>query len=156
MNLKGKMLSQNRLGLDRFWNFSRDGIDNFRTGLRDAVSGVEQTRSRMMEYDQLLVWAVLSLMLIGLVMVYSASITLADGPKYANYSSNYFLIRHLISLAIATGVGVWVFKIPSKVWDRYSPVIFGFTVVLLVLVLIPGVGKGVNGDRKSTRLNSSH
>ncbi|WP_353427681.1 putative lipid II flippase FtsW [Polynucleobacter sp. MWH-UH19D] len=148
MNLKGKMLSQNRLGLDRFWNFSRDGIDNFRTGLRDAVSGVEQTRSRMMEYDQLLVWAVLSLMLIGLVMVYSASITLADGPKYANYSSNYFLIRHLISLAIATGVGVWVFKIPSKVWDRYSPVIFGFTVVLLVLVLIPGVGKGVNGARR--------
>mgnify|MGYP000541226443 FL=1 len=148
MNLKGKMLSQNRLGLDRFWNFSRDGIDNFRTGLRDAVSGVEQTRSRMMEYDQLLVWAVLSLMLIGLVMVYSASITLADGPKYANYSSNFFLIRHLISLAIATGVGVWVFKIPSKVWDRYSPVIFGFTVVLLVLVLIPGVGKGVNGARR--------
>jgi len=148
MNLKGKMLSQNRLGLDRFWNFSRDGIDNFRTGLRDAVSGVEQTRSRMMEYDQLLVWAVLSLMLIGLVMVYSASITLADGPKYANYSSNFFLIRHLISLAIATGVGVWVFKIPSKVWDRYSPVIFGFTVLLLVLVLIPGVGKGVNGARR--------
>ena len=148
MNLKGKMLSQNRLGLDRFWNFSRDGIDNFRTGLRDAVSGVEQTRSRMMEYDQLLVWAVLSLMLIGLVMVYSASITLADGPKYTNYSSNFFLIRHLISLAIATGVGVWVFKIPSKVWDRYSPVIFGFTVVLLVLVLIPGVGKGVNGARR--------
>jgi cell division protein FtsW len=148
MNLKGKMLSQNRLGFGSFWNFSRDGIDNFRTGLRDAVSGVEQTRSRMMEYDQLLVWAVLSLMLIGLVMVYSASITLADGPKYANYSSNFFLIRHLISLAIATGVGVWVFKIPSKVWDRYSPVIFGFTVVLLVLVLIPGVGKGVNGARR--------
>ena len=148
MSLKEKLFPQNRLGLDRFWNFSRGGIDNFRTGLRDAVSGVEQTRSRMMEYDQLLVWAVLSLMLIGLVMVYSASITLADGPKYANYSSNFFLIRHLISLAIATGVGVWVFKIPSKVWDRYSPVIFGFTVVLLVLVLIPGVGKGVNGARR--------
>ncbi|MCW1965528.1 putative lipid II flippase FtsW [Polynucleobacter sp.] len=134
--------------MDRFWNFSRGGIVNFRTGLRDAVSGVEQTRSRMMEYDQLLVWAVLSLMLIGLVMVYSASITLADGPKYANYSSNYFLIRHLISLVIAIVVGIWAFKIPTKVWDRYSPVIFGFTVLLLVLVLIPGIGKGVNGARR--------
>ncbi|WP_353432493.1 putative lipid II flippase FtsW [Polynucleobacter sp. MWH-UH23A] len=148
MSLKEKLFPQNRLGLDRFWNFSRGGIDNFRTGLRDAVSGVEQTRSRMMEYDQLLVWAVLSLMLIGLVMVYSASITLADGPKYANYSSNYFLIRHLISLTIAIGVGIWVFKIPSKVWDRYSPVIFGFTVILLIIVLIPGIGKGVNGARR--------
>ena len=148
MNLREKLFPQNRLGLDRFWNFSRGGLDNFRTGLRDAVSGVEQTRSRMMEYDQLLVWAVLSLMLIGLVMVYSASITLADGPKYANYSSNFFLIRHLISLAIAIGVGISVFNIPTKVWDRYSPVIFGFTVLLLVLVLIPGIGKGVNGARR--------
>ncbi len=148
MSLKDKLLPENRLGLDRFWNFSRGGIDNFRSGLRDAVSGVEQTRSRMMDYDQLLVWAVLSLALIGLVMVYSASITLADGPKYANYSSNYFLIRHVISLSIAIGVGIWVFKIPTKAWDRYSPIIFGFTVLLLIAVLIPGVGKGVNGARR--------
>ena len=148
MNLKDKLFPENRLGLNRFWDFSRGGIDNFRTGLRDAVSGVEQTRSRMMEYDQLLVWAVLSLMLIGLVMVYSASITLADGPKYANYSSNFFLIRHMISLVIAIGVGIWAFKIPTKVWDRYSPVIFGFTVLLLIAVLIPGVGKGVNGAKR--------
>ena len=148
MNLKEKLFPENRLGLNRFWNFSRGGIDNFRTGLRDAVSGVEQTRSRMMDYDQLLVWAVLSLMLIGLVMVYSASITLADGPKYANYSSNFFLIRHMISLTIAIGVGIWAFKIPTKVWDRYSPVIFGFTVLLLIAVLIPGVGKGVNGAKR--------
>ena len=120
MSLREKLFPENRLGFNRFWNFSRGGIDNFRSGLRDAVSGVEQTRSRMMEYDQLLVWAVLSLALIGLVMVYSASITLADGPKYANYSSNHFLIRHVISLGIAIGVGFWAFKIPTKVWDRYS------------------------------------
>jgi len=148
MSLREKIVPENRIGLNRFWNFSRGGIDNFRSGLRDAVSGVEQTRSRMMDYDQLLVWAVLSLALIGLVMVYSASITLADGPKYANYSSNFFLIRHLISLAIAVGVGIWVFKIPTKVWDRYSPVIFGFTVLLLIAVLIPGIGKGVNGAKR--------
>jgi cell division protein FtsW len=148
MSLREKQFPENRMGLNRFWNFSRGGIDNFRSGLRDAVSGVEQTRSRMMDYDQLLVWAVLSLALIGLVMVYSASITLADGPKYANYSSNYFLIRHLISLAIAISMAIVVFKIPTKEWDRYSPVIFGFTVLLLIAVLIPGVGKGVNGAKR--------
>ena len=148
MSLREKLFPENRMALGRFWNFSRGGIDNFRSGLRDAVSGVEQTRSRMMDYDQLLVWAVLSLALIGLVMVYSASITLADGPKYANYSSNFFLIRHCISLAIAIGVAIWIFKIPTHVWDRYSPVIFGFTVLLLIAVLIPGVGKGVNGAKR--------
>lgn len=39
------------LRTNRFWNLSREGFDGFRSGLRDAVSGVEQTRSRMMEYD---------------------------------------------------------------------------------------------------------
>jgi cell division protein FtsW len=102
----------------------------------------------MMEYDQLLVWAILSLALIGLVMVYSASITLADGPKYANYSSNHFLVRHLISLGIATFVGFWVFKIPVKAWDKLAPYLFIFTILLLIAVLIPGIGKGVNGARR--------
>ena len=133
---------------NRFWNISREGFDGFRSGLRDAVSGVEQTRSRMMEYDQLLVWAILSLALIGLVMVYSASITLADGPKYANYSSSHFLVRHLISLGIATFVGFWVFKIPVKAWDKLAPYLFAFTILLLIAVLIPGIGKGVNGARR--------
>ena len=133
---------------NRFWNISRGGFDEFRSGLRDAVSGVEQTRSRMMEYDQLLVWAILSLALIGLVMVYSASITLADGPKYANYSSNHFLVRHLISLGIATFVGFWVFKIPVKAWDKLAPYLFIITILLLIAVLIPGIGKGVNGARR--------
>jgi cell division protein FtsW len=101
-----------------------------------------------MEYDQLLVWAILSLALIGLVMVYSASITLADGPKYANYSSNHFLVRHLISLGIATFVSFWVFKIPVKAWDKLAPYLFIFTILLLIAVLIPGIGKGVNGARR--------
>ena len=148
MNLKDKSPQNNSMDINRFWNFSRGSIHTFRSGLRDAVSGVERTRSRMMEYDQLLVWAVLSLALIGLVMVYSASITLADSPKYINYSSNYFLVRHLISLSIAVFVGFWTFKIPTRVWDQYSAVIFGFTVLLLIAVLIPGLGKGVNGARR--------
>jgi len=133
---------------NRFWNISREGFDGFRSGLRDAVSGVEQTCSRMMQYDQLLIWAILSSAIIGLVMVYSASITLADGPKYANYSSNHFLVRHLISLGIATFVGFWVFKIPVKAWDKLAPYLFAFTILLLIAVLIPGIGKGVNGARR--------
>ena len=126
----------------------KESFEDFRLGLRDATTVVRPTRSRMMEYDQLLVWAVLSLSLIGLVMVYSASITLADGPKYANYSSNHFLVRHLISLGIAVFVGFWVFKIPVKTWDKLAPYIFAFTILLLIAVLIPGIGKGVNGARR--------
>ena len=44
-------------------------------------------RSTMMEYDQALVWVTMLLMLFGVVMVYSASISLPDSPKYANYKN---------------------------------------------------------------------
>ena len=49
--------------------------------------------SKMMEYDQPLVWVTLLLMLFGMVMVYSASISLPDSPKFAAYKNTYFLQR---------------------------------------------------------------
>jgi cell division protein FtsW len=101
-----------------------------------------------MEYDQPLLWAVLLLVTLGLVMVYSASIALPDGPKYAKYSSSHFLIRHAIAVVIAVVAGIIAFKVPLKVWDKLAPAIFIFAFILLIVVLIPGVGKEVNGARR--------
>jgi cell division protein FtsW len=126
----------------------KEGFEDFRLGLRDATTVVRPTRSRMMEYDQPLLWAVLILVTLGLVMVYSASIALPDGPKYAKYSSSHFLIRHGISIVIAFTVGVLAFKVPLKVWDRLAPAIFALAFIMLIFVLIPGVGKGVNGAKR--------
>ena len=117
-------------------------------GLRDATTVVRPTRSRMMEYDQPLLWAVLILVTLGLVMVYSASVALPDGPKYAKYSSSHFLVRHAISIGIAFAIGIMAFKVPLKVWERLAPAIFALAFILLIFVLIPGVGKGVNGARR--------
>jgi cell division protein FtsW len=126
----------------------KEGFEDFRLGLRDATTVVRPTRSRMMEYDQPLLWAVLILVTLGLVMVYSASIALPDGPKYAKYSSSHFLIRHAISIVIAFTIGVLAFKVPLKVWDRLAPAIFALAFIMLIFVLIPGVGKGVNGAKR--------
>jgi cell division protein FtsW len=126
----------------------KEGFEDFRLGLRDATTVVRPTRSRMMEYDQPLLWAVLILVTLGLVMVYSASIALPDGPKYAKYSSSHFLIRHAISIVIAFTVGVLAFKVPLKVWDRLAPAIFALAFIMLIFVLIPGIGKGVNGAKR--------
>lgn len=126
----------------------KDGFEDFRLGLKDATRVVKPTRSRMMEYDQPLLWAVLLLVTLGLVMVYSASIALPDGPKYAKYSSSHFLIRHAMAMVIAFGAGVVAFKVPLRVWDKLAPAIFIFAFILLIIVLIPGIGKGVNGARR--------
>ncbi|MCO4892253.1 putative lipid II flippase FtsW [Cupriavidus sp. WGtm5] len=123
-------------------------IGNAWGGLRDAVSGVKPTRSRMMEYDQPMLWVSIVLLALGLVMVYSASIALPDSPRYANYRESHFLLRHAFALGIGLSVGLAAFQVPVKVWDRYAPKLFILALILLVIVLVPFVGKGVNGARR--------
>ncbi|MGY2490160.1 putative lipid II flippase FtsW [Cupriavidus sp. CP313] len=123
-------------------------IGNAWGGLRDAVSGVKPTRSRMMEYDQPMLWVSIVLLALGLVMVYSASIALPDSPRYANYRESHFLMRHAFALGIGLSVGLAAFQIPVKVWDRYAPKLFILALILLVIVLVPFIGKGVNGARR--------
>ena len=105
-------------------------------------------RSRVMEYDQPLVWVVLLLMLFGMVMVYSASISLPDSPKYASYHNNHFLVRQALFIVVSCIASLFVFRIPVATWQRIAPYLFVVTLILLLLVLVPGIGKGVNGARR--------
>jgi cell division protein FtsW len=112
-----------------------------------SLAGVAQ-RSKMMEYDQPLVWVILILMLFGMVMVYSASISLPDSPKFANYKNAYFLQRQAIFIGVSILAGLLAFRVRIETWQRIAPYLFVGTLVLLALVLIPGVGKGVNGAKR--------
>ncbi|MCC7006229.1 MAG: cell division protein FtsW, partial [Ottowia sp.] len=107
-----------------------------------------RTRSKMLSYDQPLLWVVLSLLGLGLVMVYSASVALPDSPRYANFRSTYFLVRHCVALGIAVFAAVLSFRIPIDMWERWAPYLFLCALLLLVIVLVPHVGKGVNGARR--------
>ncbi|MDR0934369.1 MAG: putative lipid II flippase FtsW [Burkholderiaceae bacterium] len=102
----------------------------------------------MMHFDRHLLGVALALMLLGLVMVYSASIALPDAPKYANYRPTHFLMRQSIFILLGLCAVFVVFRIPMSFWQKYAPHFFVLTLILLVLVLIPGIGKGVNGARR--------
>jgi cell division protein FtsW len=97
--------------------------------------------------DRALLAVVATLILLGTVMVYSASISLADSPRF-NVAPTHFLMRHLMSLGIAFCAAVLAFQVPMQTWQRIAPFVFIGAFVLLVLVLIPGVGKGVNGAKR--------
>jgi cell division protein FtsW len=114
----------------------------------DALSSSRARASKMMEYDQPLVWVTLLLMLFGMVMVYSASISLPDSPKFANYKNTYFLQRQAIFIAISLIAGLFVFRIKVATWQRIAPWLFVVTLVLLVLVFVPGLGVTVNGGKR--------
>jgi cell division protein FtsW len=106
------------------------------------------TPVRLLGFDQALVGVTLALLIWGLVMVYSASIAMPDNPKFSQYQHSHFLMRHLMSLGLALVVAVVVFQVPLAVWEKMAPWLFIASLVLLVLVLLPFVGKSVNGARR--------
>jgi cell division protein FtsW len=100
------------------------------------------------ELDPLLLWPALGLLMLGLVMVYSSSIATAEGSRFTGYQPGYFLVRHGIFLAIGLVTGVVAFQVPLRLWQQAAPWLFMAGVALLVVVLIPHVGRSVNGAQR--------
>ncbi|MDB5916786.1 MAG: cell division protein FtsW [Massilia sp.] len=114
----------------------------------DALASGRARVSKMMEYDKPLVWVTVLLMLFGMVMVYSASISLPDSPKFAAYKNTYFLQRQAIFVGASLIGGLFVFRVKVETWQRLAPWLFVFTLLLLMLVFVPGLGVTVNGGKR--------
>lgn len=100
---------------------------------------------RGIDIDFPLLAGCLALLGLGLVMITSASSEVA-----AAQTGNplYHMIRHLIYLAIGTGAALATLLVPMALWQRYSGMLLLAAVVLLVLVLLPGIGREVNGAKR--------
>jgi cell division protein FtsW len=116
--------------------------------IRDWTGTHPGRAQRVSDIDQAMLWVICGLVVLGLVMVYSASVALPDNPKFARYAPTHFLSRHAVSLAIAFATSLAVLQVPIRIWEKYAPHLFVAALALLVLVLIPFVGKGVNGARR--------
>jgi cell division protein FtsW len=100
------------------------------------------------EYDRSLAWAALLLAACGLVMVYSSSIATAEASRYTGYNAAWYLARHGVFLALALVAAIGVFLVPVRFWQSVAPWAFLVALALLVAVLIPGLGREVNGARR--------
>ncbi|MDR2852593.1 MAG: putative lipid II flippase FtsW [Burkholderiaceae bacterium] len=121
-----------------------------RLGATDAT----QTRAlpmRVVGFDEMLLCIVVAFLVWGLVMVYSASIAISDKPGFAQvsgYTQSYFLTHHAASLGVACIAAVIVFQVPMRLWERAAPWIFVSALLLLVVVLVPHIGRSVNGSHR--------
>ena len=116
--------------------------------LTGSLNAVRPGRTRMRNFDLPLVVASSALLMLGLLMVYSASIGLADGPRYASYGRYYFVIRHAIFLSVGLLGATVAITIPLRVWQRLTLPLFTVALLLLIAVLIPGIGREVNGAHR--------
>ena len=99
-------------------------------------------------YDPFLLWIIILLSGVGLVMVYSSSIDVAALKQISKYQNYYYLLRHSIYLTISIFCGLIAFLIPINFWQKFAPTFFVFGILLLIAVLVPGIGKTVNGSQR--------
>ncbi|TCT09398.1 putative lipid II flippase FtsW [Paralcaligenes ureilyticus] len=118
------------------------------SGLTSGVNAVRPGRTTMPNFDVAIVITVVALLLFGLLMVYSASIALADGHRYQSYGRFYFASRHGLFICAGLLCSAFVMGIPMQVWQKFAVPLFLLSLVLLLIVLVPGVGREVNGARR--------
>lgn len=96
-------------------------------------------------YDKWLMGSVLALIIIGLMMVSSSSVMISS--KYF-HTPFHFLIRQGCYLVAGLALALVVMRIDTKYWEQISPMLLLISLLMLILVLIPGFGRVVNGSRR--------
>ena len=103
-------------------------------------------------YDQALLWVTLILLAFGMVMVYSASISWAEGKSITHHQAYYYLVRHAGFLVAGLVAGGIAFQVPARIWQKSAPLLFLIGLGMLILVLVPGIGHKVLGSRRWIKL----
>ena len=112
------------------------------------LARAESGRQFSGEYDTGLLWSSLLLLGLGLVMVYSSSIATAEVSRYTGGRATFFLARHAAFLVFSIVIALLVFQVQMRVWQQLAPWLFLAAAVLLAMVLLPGLGREVNGARR--------
>lgn len=112
------------------------------TGVARALPRRRGETAPQPSLDGWLLGAALVLLGFGLLMVSSASLSIADKSFGAPF---HYVWRHLLALGLGLGAGVLCFQVSLERWERIGAVLFLVGIPLLLLVLVPGVGRTVNG-----------
>lgn len=100
------------------------------------------------ELDPWLFWSSALLLLFGLVMVFSSSIAFAEGSRLSGNQASYFLVRHSTFLLLGSLAGAVAFQVSVRNLQKLAPWLAAVGIVALLLVLIPHLGREVNGARR--------
>jgi cell division protein FtsW len=103
-------------------------------------------------YDAVLLLAIFALVSIGIVMVASASIAVADGRHFGAF---YYLKRHLLFLGLGSVLAVIAMRVELKVVEKFSMPLMVLGMAAMLAVFVPGLGMRINGARRWLNLGAS-
>ncbi|MCL1634565.1 putative lipid II flippase FtsW [Luteimonas sp. SX5] len=110
----------------------------------DAIQG---------RFDPWLLGAAIALACLGVIMVASSSIAIAENDGVGPF---YYLTRHVVFLGAGCGLAVWAMRTELKSVEQKNQWLLLLCFVLLLLVFVPGIGKSVNGARRWINLGVSN
>lgn len=96
-------------------------------------------------YDKWLIAALAGLLIIGLMMVASSSVMVSTKFYHQPF---HFLIRQVCYFSFGTFTAFLIMRCDSSLWERISVPLLFICLFMLLVVLIPGIGKTVNGSRR--------
>lgn len=112
------------------------------------IQRVPKVRKPHFYYDSYLLIVVFSMLLFGLLMVGSASMVVSD--KLYGFSL-YFVIKQFVFVVMSVFLALVVTRVPTQTWLKFSGILLLLGLFFLLLVLIPGIGRVVNGSRRWIR-----
>ncbi|NLC61167.1 MAG: putative lipid II flippase FtsW [Gammaproteobacteria bacterium] len=104
-------------------------------------------------YDPWLIGAAVALAALGVVMVGSSSIAVAEDLEVGPF---HFLVRHVVFLGVGVGLCLWMARTELKTIERFDRLLLLGCFVLLLAVFVPGLGHTVNGAQRWINLGVSN
>jgi cell division protein FtsW len=116
----------------------------------DGLSAQARRRAELPgQFDLGLLVAAAALASLGVIMVGSSSIAIADGQHVGPF---YYLSRHCVFLALGIALAIAVTRVELEWFERNAFVLLLLSIILLLLVFVPGLGLRINGARRWIRL----
>ena len=109
------------------------------------ISAIRNIQYKHVQFDVVLVFCIASLISIGLVMVASSSMDFANSAYNDPW---YFVKKQVVFLLVGITAATFVLSVPNEVWNKTAGILLLFCFALLIAVLVPGIGKSVNGSQR--------
>lgn len=118
--------------------------------VNSALPSISELKSGA-RFDNLLLFVCVALLLTGLIMIASASVDIAD---VRNGNPFHYVIRHGIFILLGCVAGAFTYQLPTSWWQKSGWLALSLSLLMLLVVILPGVGKSVNGSTRWISLGS--
>jgi len=113
--------------------------------MNESSNTAQKPSTQPVFYDRYLLLTTLGLVTIGLLMLASASVSVSD---HFYHNPFHFLIRQVSFLLLGLILAVLVLKFDLSIWQRFGGILLIMSILLLIVVLIPGIGRQINGSMR--------